>query len=128
MAYLLHGPLSTLPRVWLLAGIMVSCLLMMGTGPEQDYGLSVFLPPHSWAKELRECVVQLLSRVGLSATPWTAARQTSLSFTISQSLFQLVFRVGDAILPSHPLLSPSPTFNLFPTSRLFASGGQSIGA
>ena len=43
--------------------------------------------------------------------------------------------VGDAIQPSHPLSSPSPpTLNLsqhqglFPTSRLFASSGQCIGA
>ena len=43
--------------------------------------------------------------------------------------------VGDAIQPSHPLSSPSPpALNLFPVSgsspmsRLFASGGQSIGA
>ena len=28
-------------------------------------------------------VVQLLSRVQLFAAPWTAARQTSLSFTVS---------------------------------------------
>ena len=35
-------------------------------------------------------VVQLLSRVRLSATPWTAARQASLSFTISQSLLKLM--------------------------------------
>ena len=41
--------------------------------------------------------------------------------------------VGDAIQPSHPLLSPSPpTFNFFPASgsfqisQLFASGRQSI--
>ena len=45
-----------------------------------------------------------------------------------------VHRVGDAIQPSHPLLSPfPPAFNLFqhqgsfPVSRLFTSGGQSIG-
>ena len=41
-----------------------------------------------------------------------------------------VHRVGDAIQPSHPLLSPSPpTFNLFqhqglPMSQFFASGGH----
>ena len=39
--------------------------------------------------------------------------------------------VGDAIQPSHPLLSPSPpAFSLsgsFQTSHFFASGGQSIG-
>ena len=43
--------------------------------------------------------------------------------------------VGDAIPPSHPLLSPSPpalSFSqhqgLFPMSQFFASGGQSTGA
>ena len=36
-------------------------------------------------------VVQSLSHVRLFATPWTAARQASLSFTISQSLFKLMF-------------------------------------
>ena len=35
-------------------------------------------------------VVQLLSRVQLFASPWTAARQVSLSFTVSQSLHKLV--------------------------------------
>ena len=35
-------------------------------------------------------VIQLLSRVQLFATPWTAARQDFLSFTISRSLFKLM--------------------------------------
>ena len=39
--------------------------------------------------------------------------------------------VGDAIQPSHPLLSPSPVFNLSQhqgqMSQFFTSGGQSIG-
>ena len=41
--------------------------------------------------------------------------------------------VGDAIQPSHPLLSPSPSPSIFPSirsfpmSQFFASGGQSIG-
>ena len=35
-------------------------------------------------------VIQLLSRVQLFATPGTAARQASLSFTISQSLLKLM--------------------------------------
>ena len=39
-----------------------------------------------------------------------------------------VHRIGDAIQPSHPLLSPSPpTFNLSQHQGLFQSGGQSIG-
>ena len=46
------------------------------------------------------------SVVSYSVTPWTAARQASLSlleFTQTH-----VHRVGDAIQPSHPLSSPSP--------------------
>ena len=40
--------------------------------------------------------------------------------------------IGDAVQPAHPLLSPSPTFNLSQhqglfKSQFFASGGQSIG-
>ena len=34
--------------------------------------------------------VQSLSHVQLFATPWTAAQQASLSFTISQSLLKLI--------------------------------------
>ena len=58
--------------------------------------------------------VQSLSRVRLFATPWTAARQASLSITSSQSLLRThVHQVSDTIQPSHPLLSPSPSvFNL----------------
>ena len=51
-------------------------------------------------------VVESLSCVQLFATPWTAAFQASLSFTISQSLLKL--RSVDAIQPSHSLSSPSP--------------------
>ena len=61
--------------------------------------------------------VQSLSRVPLFATPWTAARQASLSITNSQSLLKLMSI--ELVMPSnsswwsHPLLSPSPpAFNL----------------
>ena len=122
--------------------------------------------------------VQSLSHIQLCATPWTAARQASLSTTNSQSLLKLmsielvmpsisssvsavsemathqsssvaqscptlcnpidcntpglpvhhqlpeiaqthVHRVSDAIQPSHPLLSPSPAFNLSQAWGLF---------
>ena len=60
-------------------------------------------------------VVQLLSYVWLFATPWTAARQASLSFTISWSLLKLsVHWVGDAIQPSNPLSPSSPLWLHFP--------------
>ena len=58
--------------------------------------------------------VQSLSCVLLSATPWTAAGQVSLFHHQLLELAQTrVHRVGDAIQPSHLLLSPSPpAFNL----------------
>ena len=56
-------------------------------------------------------VVQWLSHVQLFVTPWTAARQASLCFTVSQSLLKLMsikYDMSDAIQPSHPPSSPSP--------------------
>ena len=79
--------------------------------------------------------VQLFSCVRLFATPWTAARQASLTFTISQ--------VCSNSCPSsqwcHPTISSSvvpfsscppsfPASGSFPMSTLFVSSGQSIGA
>ena len=50
---------------------------------------------HSWCPPRRRVggwpdVVPLLSCVRLSATPWTAARRASLSFTVSWSLLRLL--------------------------------------
>ena len=71
----------------------------------------------------------------LFTTPWTVASQASLSFTISWSLLQLmsiesVMPSNHLILCNPLLLLPSifPSIRSFPTSRLFTSGGQSIGA
>ena len=80
-------------------------------------------------------VVQLLSRVQLFVTPWTAACQASLSFTISWSLFKLMSI--ELVIPSNHLilcvpfsscLQSSLASGSFLMSWLFASGGQSIGA
>ena len=66
-------------------------------------------------------VVQLLSCVRLFATPWTAALQASLSFTISQSSLRLMSI--ESVMPSnhlvlcHPLLLPS----IFPSIRVFSN-------
>ena len=52
--------------------------------------------------------VQLLSRVRLFATPWTAARQASLSITNSQSLLRLMSiesgMPSNHLILCHPLL------------------------
>ena len=61
---------------------------------------------------LRKAVVQLLSRVQLFVTPWTAARQASLSSTISWNL--LTFRsiepvvLSDCLVLCCPLLTDQP--------------------
>ena len=55
----------------------------------------VFISPFSMV------TVQPLSRIQLSATPWTAARQASLSFTISQSLLRLTS--FESVMPSNHL-------------------------
>ena len=66
-------------------------------------------------------VLQSLSHFWLFVTPWTAARQASLSFTISQSLLKLMSI--ESVMPSnhfvlcHPLLLlPS----IFPSIRVFS--------
>ena len=76
----------------------------------------------------------MLGHVLLFVTPWTAAHQASLSFTVSRSLlkpmsFESVMLSNHLILCC-PLLLPSIFLasGSFPVSGLFTSGGHSIGA
>ena len=78
--------------------------------------------------------VQSLSCVQLFATPWTAARQASLSITNSPSLLKLLST--ESVMPSnhlilcHPLhlcLQSCSAPGSFPMNQFFTSGGQSIG-
>ena len=90
-----------------------------------------------WLKHLALFVVfvKLPSRVWLFVTPWTAAHQSSLSFTISQSLPKFMF-ISSVMPSSHlilwcPLLllrSIFPRSRTFPMSQLFASVDQNTGA
>ena len=83
----------------------------------------------------RVAVVQSLSRVWLFVTPWTAAHQAPLSFTISWRLFTFM-SIESVMLSNHLIfccpfsfcLQSFPASGSFPISQLFASGGQSIGA
>ena len=47
-------------------------------------------------------LLQSLSRVQLFVTPWTTARQASLSFTISQTL--LILMCIESVMPSNHLI------------------------
>ena len=52
--------------------------------------------------------------------PWTAACQSSLSFTISQSLPKFMFI--DSMVPSnHLILSPHSLPSIFPSIKIFSS-------
>ena len=64
--------------------------------------------------------VQLLSRVGLFATPWTAAHQASLSITNSHSLLKLM--PIESVMPSNHLIRWCLLLlllSIFPIIRVF---------
>ena len=97
------------------------------------FSLSFFIS--EFHPEVLVVVVQLLSHIWRLVTPWTAACQSSLSFTISWSLFKFI-SIKSVMLSNHlilycPLLIlPS----IFPCVRVFSNEltlhirGQSIGA
>ena len=65
---------------------------------------------------------QLLSYVWLFATPWTAARQASLSITNSQSLLKLMSI--ESVMPSNHLILCHPLLllpSIFPNIRIFSN-------
>ena len=67
-------------------------------------------------------VVQVLSHVRLFVTPWTAALQASLSFTISQSLFKLMST--ESVMPCNLLILCYPLLllpSIFPSIRVFSN-------
>ena len=67
-------------------------------------------------------VVQSLSRVRLFATPWTAARQASRSFTNSWSLLKLMSI--ESVMPSNHLILYRPLLllpSVFPSIRVFSN-------
>ena len=104
-----------------------------GPPPGQSQGSS-----HSFSQYVSDnqgvSSVQSLSRVWLFVTPWTVARQASLSITNSQSLHKLMSI--ESVMPSNNLILCRPLLlppSIFPSSRVFSNtsvlhiGGQSIG-
>ena len=77
-------------------------------------------------------VVQLVSRVRLFVSPWTAACQVTLSSTISRNLLNfmsvesVMLTISSSVTTFSFCLQSFPASRSFPRSRLFASGDKSI--
>ena len=88
-----------------------------------------------YAQCFHHVVVQSLSCVWLFVTPWTAAHQASLSFTVSWNLLKFMsieaMMLSNHLILCHPLLLLPlvfPRIRVFLVSYLFTQTGQSIGA
>ena len=100
-------------------------MLLQGIFPTQRSNLCLLqagrLAGRFFTTEPPVVVVQSLSSVRLFATPWTAARQTYLSFTVSRSLLKLMsiesVLPSNHLIPCHPLLPAS----VFPSIRGFSN-------
>ena len=77
---------------------------------------------HYIVGNLRLQLVQSLSRVWLFVTPWTVARQVSLSITSSQSLLKLMSIAF--VMPSNHLILCHPLLllpSIFPSIHVFSN-------
>ena len=94
---------------------LASALLRSARGYESKEETEHFRFPHAVV------AVQSLGRVRLFVTPWTAALQASLSFTISQSFLKLTST--ESVRPSNHLIfcCPLPLLpSVFPSIRVFS--------
>ena len=76
----------------------------------------------AWWDTVQFSSVQSLIRVRLFATPWTAARQASLSITNSQSLLKPMSI--ESVMPSNHLILCHPFLllpSIFPSIRVFSN-------
>ena len=89
--------------------------------PSLPFSLAWVLLFRFWLSSVLDvAVVQLLNHAQLFAPPWTAARQASLSFTISQSLLKLMS--VESLMLSNPLILCCPLLllpSIFPSIRVF---------
>ena len=136
-----HGILQARILEWIAISFLQKSFLIQGSNPghlhcrQILYCLSHQGGPVIWDHlPNKVVVVQSLSSIQLFVIPWTAARQVSLSFTISRSLLKLlsiesVMSFNHLILCHPLLLLPSIFLNIRVLSNESAlwTGGQSIG-
>ena len=91
------------------------------TGRYWTYSEDVLVPLKAKAFTL-VAIIQSLSHVWLFVTPWTATRQASLFFSVSQSLLKLMSI--EWVMPSNHLLLCCPLLllpSMFPNIRVFSN-------
>ena len=115
-----YGKIHT--KVIILVGFAVGCLEGGWRDCPGDLNWSALFPL-SWKRRclLYVFVVQLLSRVRLFGTPWTAAQQASLSFTISQSLLILLSIEFMMLCNYRSLCNPLLLPSIFLSLRVFSN-------
>ena len=137
------NPLTTPhPAPWPTVSLWVHCIGLWFAGPGTHHlrYLDIMRNLRAWPN-LNQCLcfvyVHFLSRVWLFTTPWNAALQASLSFTISWSLLKLMSigwhrwchtTISSSVVPFSSCFQSFPASGSFPVSQLFMSGGQTIGA
>ena len=113
-AFSVHGILQA-------AGLMWVAMSLFRASSDPTIGpRSPALQADSLPSEPQFSLVQLLSHVQLFATPWTAARQDSLSITNSDSLLRLMSI--ESVRPSNHLILCRPLLllpSVFPHQGLF---------
>ena len=90
--------------------------------PKSDWSHSLQSKMEKLWHSVQFSSVQSLSRVWLFVTPWTVARQASLSITNSQSLPKLMSI--ESVMPSNHLSLCYPLFllpSIFPNIRVFSN-------
>ena len=99
------------------------------------FWILAYIKSDNTCREHFAVAVQSLSWVQLFATPWSAAHQISLPFTISLSLFKLMSisqwyhpTISSSVVPFSFCPQSFTVLGSFPKSQLFASGSQSIEA
>ena len=99
----------------------------MESGPKSEWPEQNSFMPGVYVAQVSEyfmygIVVVHCQVVSNSATPWTAACQASLSFTISQSLLKLMSI--ESVMPSNHLVLCRPLLllpSIFPSIRVFSN-------
>ena len=88
-------------------------------------------PKHLLSLNEDSLVVVVLSHVWLFETPWTAARQASFIFTVSNSCPLSPWchpAISSSVIPFSSCPLSFPASGSSPMSQLFTSGEQNIGA